>query len=264
MATLKQMKRGLELRPTYDQVLANYLSGGPVIKKPDRTATFIRESPEYQSLLKFNFVDLQKQQEDILKEQKKVILINEQIGASGFDTKSVRANTGSDFGSVVSQQLEDLENVNSHDVSMRFEYESADAYLQELEDDKNYKVLLENYRILSKSFIDDVNKQSEYLGGLGGAFDPQSISAMGSASSSAAPQQFDISDEGQPEVAHKSRQREFLQKQTVAELKKYADPLAIRFPSGMKKNDIIELLINTPNPETDVEPRGKRGRPRKY
>ena len=52
MATLKQMKRGLELRPTYEQVLASYLSGGPVIKKPDRTAQFIRESPQYQDLLK--------------------------------------------------------------------------------------------------------------------------------------------------------------------------------------------------------------------
>ena len=28
MATLKQMKRGLEWKPTYDQVLQSYLSGG--------------------------------------------------------------------------------------------------------------------------------------------------------------------------------------------------------------------------------------------
>ena len=264
MATLKQMKRGLELRPTYEQVLQSYLSGGPVIKKPDRTATFIRESPEYQSLLKFNFVDLQKQQEDILKEQKKVILINEQIGASDFDMKSVRANTGSDFGSVVNQQLEDLENINSHDVSMRFEYDSVDAYLQELEEDKNYKVKLENYRRLSKAFIDDVNKQSEYLGGLGGAFggasDPQSISAIGSASSSAEPQQFDMTKKDEEQ---ETKQREFLQKQTVAELKKYAQSLNLKVPAGMLKNDIINMIANPRSPESDVEPKGKAGNPGK-
>ena len=33
MVTINQMKRGLSLNPTYDQVLNNYLSGGPDIKK---------------------------------------------------------------------------------------------------------------------------------------------------------------------------------------------------------------------------------------
>ena len=51
MASLSQMKKGLSLRPTYDQVLLSYLSGGPNIPKPDRTATFIRESLQYQNLL---------------------------------------------------------------------------------------------------------------------------------------------------------------------------------------------------------------------
>ena len=54
MATLSQMKKGLSLRPTYDQVLLAYLSGTH-IEKPDRTARFIRESPQYQDLLKTDF-----------------------------------------------------------------------------------------------------------------------------------------------------------------------------------------------------------------
>ena len=66
MATLTQMKRGLTLRPTYDQVLNSYLSGGPDIKKPDRGASFIRESPQYQDLLNADFIDLQKQQNDMV------------------------------------------------------------------------------------------------------------------------------------------------------------------------------------------------------
>ena len=56
MATIAQMRYGLTLRPTYDQVLNSYLSGGPQIKKPDRTATFIRASPQYQNLLKTDFI----------------------------------------------------------------------------------------------------------------------------------------------------------------------------------------------------------------
>ena len=58
------MKSGLTLKPTYDQVLASYLSGGPSIKQLDRLASFIRESPQYQDLLKIDFIGLQKQAEN--------------------------------------------------------------------------------------------------------------------------------------------------------------------------------------------------------
>ena len=75
MATLKQIKKGLSLRPTYDEVLISYLSGGPDIKKPDRTASFIRESPQYQDLLKTDFLELQKQQNDMLQSQKKILYL---------------------------------------------------------------------------------------------------------------------------------------------------------------------------------------------
>ena len=61
------MKRGLALSPTYDQVLNSYLSGGPDINKPNRVASFIRASPQYQDLQKNDFIDLQKQQNDMLK-----------------------------------------------------------------------------------------------------------------------------------------------------------------------------------------------------
>ena len=71
MATLSQMKKGLTLRPTYDQVLQSYLSGGPYIPKPDRTATFITKSLQYQNLLSNDFIDLQKQENNILKAQKR-------------------------------------------------------------------------------------------------------------------------------------------------------------------------------------------------
>ena len=69
MVTINQMKRRLALSPTYDQVLNSYLSGGPDIKKPNRVASFIRASPQYQDLLKTDFIDLQKQQNDMLKKR---------------------------------------------------------------------------------------------------------------------------------------------------------------------------------------------------
>jgi len=61
MATLSQMKKGLTLRPTYDQVLLSYLKGVD-IPKPDRTATFITKPLQYQNLLSNDFIDLQKQE----------------------------------------------------------------------------------------------------------------------------------------------------------------------------------------------------------
>ena len=89
MATLTQMKRGLSLRPTYDQVLNSYLSGGPDIKKPNRIASFIRASLQYQNILKDDFIDLQKQQNDMLKSQKRDVLLEEQASQSGSDMKSI-------------------------------------------------------------------------------------------------------------------------------------------------------------------------------
>ena len=67
MVTINEMKRGLALFPTYDQVLNSYLSGGPDIKKTNRVASFIRASPQYQDLLKNGVIDLQKQQNYMLK-----------------------------------------------------------------------------------------------------------------------------------------------------------------------------------------------------
>ena len=92
MVTINQMKRGLSLSPTYDQVLNSYLSGGPDIKKPYRTASFIRASPQYQDLLKTDFIDLQKQQNDMLKKDRTHLLMKEQSSQSGSDMKSAIAS----------------------------------------------------------------------------------------------------------------------------------------------------------------------------
>ena len=66
--------QGLKQRPTYDEVLGSVLrgSGGGIdLKFPDRTATFIRQSLEYQNLLTNDFIDLHKHRENILKQQQR-------------------------------------------------------------------------------------------------------------------------------------------------------------------------------------------------
>ena len=107
MASLSQMKKGLSLRPTYDQILLSYLSGGPDIKKPDRTARFIRESPQYQDLLKTDFIDLQKQQNNILKAQKKDVLLKEMVASSESDMKSVKSSVNGNGDSAAYQSAVD-------------------------------------------------------------------------------------------------------------------------------------------------------------
>ena len=87
--------QGLERRKTYDEILG-YLErgGGPGVESslafPNRTASFIRNSPQYQNLLTMDFIDLQKQQENMLKQQKRDIIVKDP--ASGSDTKSVLAS----------------------------------------------------------------------------------------------------------------------------------------------------------------------------
>jgi len=169
MATLSQMKRGLTLRPTYDQVLNSYLSGGPDIKKPDRRATFIRQSPQYQDLLKTDFIDLQKQQNDMLQSQRRDVMVKEQASRSGSDMKYVLASESSSMSSAEQAQSSDLSAISRHDTELKFEYESYDDFLSELEEDKDYKIKVRGKQLV-KDHLKEVKEQHEYLGGVRDAF----------------------------------------------------------------------------------------------
>ena len=143
MATLTQMKRGLTLRPTYDQVLNSYHSGGPNIKKPDRTASFIRESPQYQELLKTDFIDLQKQQNDILQTQRKHIVLKEQASQNGSDMKSVLASESSAVSEASQQVQSDLSSVSYRSIigdELMDEIEELDEMLRQREEQKKQRM----------------------------------------------------------------------------------------------------------------------------
>ena len=92
MAKMMSRYQGLHRRETYDEVLSYLERGGPNIPFPDRTASFIRASPEYQNLLTYDFIDIQKQQENMLKQQKKDIIVKEQASGSDSGMKSILAS----------------------------------------------------------------------------------------------------------------------------------------------------------------------------
>ena len=124
MVTINQMKRGLALSPTYDQVLNSYLSGAPDIKKPNRVASFIRASPQYQDLLKNNFIDLQTQQNDMLKKDRTHILMKEQ--SSGSDMKSAIASQSPSVSEASQHNQSDLSEVSYRSII-------GDEFIDEIE-----------------------------------------------------------------------------------------------------------------------------------
>lgn len=195
MATLTQMKKGLSLRPTYDQVLAFYLSGGPNIPKPDRKAQFVRESPQYQQLLKSDFIDLQKQQNDILMAQKREVLLKEQIAGSNADRKSVLASQRGSETLADRQLNESFDSLRNRDEEYARQYEFYSSYLKDLKDKSDYKIKERGGQLVEER-LNEVKAQREHLGGLRDVFkaplspDPQTQMAS---SSSQAPSQYDIS-----------------------------------------------------------------------
>ena len=170
MATVSQMKKGLTLRPTYDQILLSYLSGGSIIKKPDRTARFIRESPQYQDLLKTDFIDLQKQQNNILKAQKKDVLLKEMAKSDTSSMKSVLASENGNGDSAAYQSAvdSDLDSINSNDQRIKYIFDEYEDSLHDYEEQQQRKK--ERGQQLIQGRLDEVRQQHEYLGGLRESF----------------------------------------------------------------------------------------------
>ena len=165
MATIAQMRYGLTLRPTYDQVLNSYLSGGPNIKKPDRTATFIRASPQYQNLLKTDFVDLQRQQNNILTAQVRDNTIKEQF----YDAKTGYKEE------ILKRQRKDYENNFTKDMFDEGYDDRIDEFHDAIDDSADIQLQrAEEKKVKGKQLIkerlDEVKEQHEYLGGLRNAF----------------------------------------------------------------------------------------------
>ena len=159
MATLSQMKKGLTLRPTYDQVLLSYLKGVD-IPKPDRTATFITKSLQYQNLLSNDFIDLQKQENNILKAQKREVLIKEMVASSDSDMKSVKSSVNGNGDSAAYKSLElDLSAISASSARDDDTLEEMNDMIDDYDEQKQYKK--ERGQQLLQEHLDDVHKDAE-------------------------------------------------------------------------------------------------------
>ena len=169
MAKMMSRYEGLTRRDTYEEILSYLERGGGAgvdIPFPDRTASFIRASPEYQNLLTYDFIDIQKQQENMLKQQKKNIIIKEQASESDSGMKSILASS-SPAQSVASEQVQsDLSAISVADVSAEDFFHEMDDFMGVLEREEMAK----RGKAGMKDRIDEVTRQHEHLGGLRDSF----------------------------------------------------------------------------------------------
>ena len=132
MAKYQVHYKGLEKRKTYDEVLGYLERGGGAgidIPLPNRIASFIRNSPQYQNLLTMDFIDLQKQQENILKEQKRNIILREQATNTDMKTELSRDHP----------ETESLQHSESDLSSLTWHYNMGEDYEEEMDVQFNEK-----------------------------------------------------------------------------------------------------------------------------
>ena len=155
--------QGLNKRETYDEILGYLEAGGGAgidIPFPNRTASFIRASPQYQNLLTYDFVDLQKQQENVLKQQKRDIIVKEQ--ASDSSVKSIVASTPDKVSAATQELEEDLTMVSAASGRSQDNWAEMDDKVDQMERAEQAK----RGRQAMYSRIAEVTQQHEYLGGL--------------------------------------------------------------------------------------------------
>ena len=177
---MRQVKyNGLIKRTDYDTVLNELLQGKPKIKYPDRTATFIRQSPEYQDLLKSDFIQLEKNQENLLREKQQRLILESK--ASQISMKSALSED------IRASEAEQQAQANLNEARNRSEriFDSGDlmdSQIQQMEVDSDNK-RQQTYQMVS-SHLSQVSQQHNYLGGLPQQFDissprPSFSEAMG-------------------------------------------------------------------------------------
>ena len=166
MAMYAVRYQGLNKRETYDEILGYLEAGGGAgidIAYPNRTASFIRNSQQYQNLLTYDFVDLKEQQDNVLKQQKRDIIVKEQSSGSNASMKSIIAS-GSPSESLATQQLNsDFSSLGDADDIQYEHYASMDDYLRakDEEEDEKKQRMAERGKAGMVSHIDAVTKLSE-------------------------------------------------------------------------------------------------------
>ena len=157
---------GLQRRETYEEILGYLERGGGAgldIPFPNRQASFIRASPQYQNLLTYDFIDLQNQQENLLKQQKRDIIVKEQSSGSNASMKSIIASESPSESLATEKLNSDFSSLGDADDIQYEHYETMDDYLRAMdeEEDEKKQRMAERGKAGMVSHIDAVTKLSE-------------------------------------------------------------------------------------------------------
>ncbi len=82
----------LRKRPTYNEVIYYLENDQPIIKYPNRDATFIRNSPYLSQFDGDSWIDLEEQEQNINKEKLKEIEVNRIAGSTKSTAQLLRAS----------------------------------------------------------------------------------------------------------------------------------------------------------------------------
>jgi len=159
---------GLQRRETYEEILGYLERGGGAgvdIPLPNRQASFIRASPQYQNLLTLDFVDLQNQQENLLKQQKREIIVKEQSSGSNASMKSIIASESPSESFATQQLNSDFSSLGDADDIQYEHYATMDDYLREKdeEEDEKKQRMAARGKAGMVSYVDSVTRLSDSL-----------------------------------------------------------------------------------------------------
>ena len=82
---------GLRKQPTYDSLIDYIQNKQPILKYPDRLATQIMNSRELDNLDKIGMMGMEEQQQNIMKEQHREVIITQQANSEGSTAKKLRS-----------------------------------------------------------------------------------------------------------------------------------------------------------------------------
>ena len=82
---------GLRKKPTYDSLIDYIQNKQPTLKYPDRLATQIMNSRELGNLDKIGMIGMEEQQQNIMKEQQREVIITQQANRDGSTAKNLRS-----------------------------------------------------------------------------------------------------------------------------------------------------------------------------
>ena len=85
-------KYGLRKKPTYDTLIDYIQNKQPILKYPDRLATQIINSRELSNLDGLGMIGMEEQQQNIMKEQQRQVIITQQANRDGSTATKITIN----------------------------------------------------------------------------------------------------------------------------------------------------------------------------